>query len=117
MKTMTKPGLEGVTCPGEGAQKESFSKCLSPVTGLAFTYHSGLVGVTITRPGQITGCHWCQLQLAHNKPAPVWGQSLPDAVPAAWATFLPRNSSCSPPTKGAFVDAGTIQLCKLCVQF
>lgn len=104
---MIKPGLKGEPCSEGNAQEKGHRR--SPAPGVYLHFLSLCFGRRyLNSSWGDNWCHWCQLQLAHNKPTPVWGQSLAGAVPPAWATFLPQNSSCSLPTSGALMDARTI---------
>lgn len=107
MKAVIKPGLKGDPCSEGNAHEKGHRR--SPAPGVYLHFLSLCFDRRyLNSSWGDNWCHWCQLQLAHNKPTPVWGQSLAGAVPPAWATFLPQNSSCSLPTSGALVDARTI---------
>lgn len=114
VKTMTKPGLKGDTSSEGngtgGVLLQVLVCCAWAGVCLSLWFDRRYLN---SAWGDNWGC-WCQLQLAQNKPTPVWGQSLSEAVPPP---FLPQNSSCSPPTMEHSWVPGLFQQHEFCLHF
>lgn len=103
--------------PGEGAQEESCSGCLSAVPGLVFAYRSGLIGDSSTGPGEITGAAGASSSW-HAINQPVFGDR-------AWLRLCHQHGpqSCLrippvllPPMEHSWMP-GLSQLHKFCLHF